>query len=231
MGDKHEKLYLQVYNGIRDYIIKNHLQPGDVLPSEMEMMKMFGVSRNVLREATKALELMNVISSKNGVGKIINHFDIGFISSCMFLNLLGDESSLVVQSMDVRRVLEIGFSRTVFEIISNEKIAELRNITEKMKIERPFEEFYELDAEFHRVFLSDLGNDVLTAFIDATWACNKYIKDKFILEDLNIRYQKHIRIVEALEKKDYEAFRAALEYHFTYSYMQLKTDNTELPAE
>ena len=39
MGEKHEKLYLQVYNGIRDYIIKNHLQPGDVLPSEMEMTK------------------------------------------------------------------------------------------------------------------------------------------------------------------------------------------------
>lgn len=222
MGEKHEKLYLQVYNGIRDYIIKNHLQPGDVLPSEMEMMGMFGVSRNVLREATKALELMNVISSKNGVGKIINHFDIGFISSCMFLNLLGDESSLVVQSMDVRRVLEIGFSRIVFDSLSNENLSKLKKITEEMKIDRPFSDFYELDEAFHKILLSDAGNSVLSAFVDATWACNKYIKDKFIDENLDVRYKKHIQIVEALEARDYNAYCKALEFHFTESYMHLK---------
>lgn len=222
MSEKHEKLYLQVYNGIRDYIIKNHLQPGDVLPSEMEMMRMFGVSRNVLREATKALELMNVISSKNGVGKIINHFDIGFISSCMFLNLLGSESELVVQSMDVRRVLELGFSREVFDSIKPENLEKLRQITEEMAVERPFSDFYELDAEFHKVLLSDLHNSVLSAFVDATWACNKYIKDKFIDEDFDIRYKKHRKIVEALEKKDYEEYYKALEYHFTETYMHLK---------
>ena len=109
--EKRQKLYQYVYNEIKDYIIKNNLQPGDVLPSEMEMMRMFGVSRNVLREATKALEIMGVVSSRNGVGKIINQFDSGFISSCMFLNLLGSETAIVVQSMQVRQVLEIGFAR------------------------------------------------------------------------------------------------------------------------
>ena len=183
---------------------------------------MFGVSRNVLREATKALELMNVISSKNGVGKIINQFDIGFISSCMFLNLLGDEPSLVVQSMDVRRVLEIGFSRIVFDSLSNENLSKLKKITEEMKIDRPFSDFYELDEAFHKILLSDAGNSVLSAFVDATWACNKYIKDKFIDENLDVRYKKHIQIVEALEARDYNAYCKALEFHFTESYMHLK---------
>ena len=51
---KSRKLYLQVYDEIKSYIEKNHLMPGDKLPSEMKMCEMLGVSRNVLREAIKS---------------------------------------------------------------------------------------------------------------------------------------------------------------------------------
>ena len=46
---KSRRLYLQVYDEIKSYIEKNHLLPGDKLPSEMKMCEMLGVSRNVLR--------------------------------------------------------------------------------------------------------------------------------------------------------------------------------------
>ncbi len=220
--EKRQKLYQYVYNEIKDYIIKNNLQPGDVLPSEMEMMRMFGVSRNVLREATKALEIMGVVSSRNGVGKIINQFDSGFISSCMFLNLLGSETAIVVQSMQVRQVLEIGFARASFDSLSPEGLEKLKDLTERMRTAEPFKDFYSLDEEFHHVLLSGIGNSVLSAFVDSTWACNKFIKDKFIDEDLDVRYLKHARIVEALERKDFEAYIKALEFHFTEKYMWLK---------
>ncbi len=54
---KSRRLYLQVYDEIKSYIEKNHLLPGDKLPSEMKMCEMLGVSRNVLREAIKSLEI------------------------------------------------------------------------------------------------------------------------------------------------------------------------------
>ncbi|WP_368273339.1 winged helix-turn-helix domain-containing protein, partial [Enterocloster bolteae] len=43
---KSRRLYLQVYDEIKSYIEKNHLLPGDKLPSEMKMCEMLGVSRN-----------------------------------------------------------------------------------------------------------------------------------------------------------------------------------------
>ena len=66
---KSRKLYLQVYDEIKNYIEENHLLPGDKLPSEMKMCEMLGVSRNVLREAIKSLEITGTVSSTPGAGR------------------------------------------------------------------------------------------------------------------------------------------------------------------
>ena len=62
-----DKLYVQTFQKIRAYIIQNNLKPGDLLPSEQSMCEMFGVSRNVLREAIKAMELMNLAATSSRV--------------------------------------------------------------------------------------------------------------------------------------------------------------------
>ena len=55
---KSDKLYTRVYQEIRNYIVENDLTAGDKLPSEMEMCQTLGVSRNVVREALKSLQIM-----------------------------------------------------------------------------------------------------------------------------------------------------------------------------
>ena len=57
---KEKKLYIQAFREIRSYIIRNGLRPGDLLPTEHEMSEKLGVSRNVLREAIKSMELMGM---------------------------------------------------------------------------------------------------------------------------------------------------------------------------
>ena len=81
---KSPKLYFQVYDALREYIIKNNLKPGDKMPTEAEMTEALGVSRNVLREGIKTLEIIGVLSSKPGVGMIINSFNSNFLSSCIY---------------------------------------------------------------------------------------------------------------------------------------------------
>ena len=58
-GEK-EKRYTSVYKQLRTYILEHHLQPGDVLPTEQELCELYGVSRNVLREALKGLSVLGV---------------------------------------------------------------------------------------------------------------------------------------------------------------------------
>ncbi|MHC4536389.1 MAG: FadR/GntR family transcriptional regulator [Planctomycetota bacterium] len=42
---------------VRDYIVTSKLRSGDALPSEGQIAKELGISRNSVREAVKALEL------------------------------------------------------------------------------------------------------------------------------------------------------------------------------
>ena len=81
---KTPKLYLQVYQEIKDYILKSGLKPGDKLPTEMEMCRLLGVSRNVLREAIKALEITGLVRSTPGVGSVIQEFN----PDCLFDSLI-----------------------------------------------------------------------------------------------------------------------------------------------
>ena len=64
-ANRNEKLYIQAFREIRSYIMKNHLKPGDLLPTEQQLCAQFGVSRNVLREAIKG-EILLVKTSEGG---------------------------------------------------------------------------------------------------------------------------------------------------------------------
>ncbi len=216
---KNKKLYLQVYEELRGYIVQNNLQPGDKLPTEMEMSKALGVSRNVLREAIKTLEIIGVVSSKPGVGIVVNSFNANFLSSVIFLNLIGEDVDLVSQSQQVRRVLELGFARQSFDTMTDEQLSELEQLLDTMKTADSHIDFYTLDANFHKVILRNINNDVLIAFIDSAWACDRYYRAKFI-DDSTLRYEKHKRILDALKARDFEAFESALNYHFSYNFKE-----------
>lgn len=216
---KSKKLYLQVYEELRRYIVQNNLRPGDKLPTEMEMCETLGVSRNVLREAIKTLEIIGVVTSKPGVGIIVNSFNANFLSNVIFLNLVGEDVDLVSQSQEVRKVLELGFARQSFDTMTDEQIVELEDILRTMQSADNSIDFYTLDADFHKIILRNIKNDVLIAVIDSAWACDRYYRSKFI-DDGALRYDKHKRILDALKKRDFEAFEEALIFHFSFNFKE-----------
>jgi GntR family transcriptional regulator, transcriptional repressor for pyruvate dehydrogenase complex len=71
---------------IENKILLNELKPGSVLPSETELMKQFGVSRNSVREALRMLEGAGVIKVKQGArgGATVTTLTNEFISDFLF---------------------------------------------------------------------------------------------------------------------------------------------------
>ncbi|RME49414.1 MAG: GntR family transcriptional regulator [Caldilineae bacterium] len=61
----------QVMALIRKYVAQHHLERGDRLPSESEMARELGVSRNTLREAYVALENDGLIIRRHGIGTFV----------------------------------------------------------------------------------------------------------------------------------------------------------------
>ena len=217
---KGKKLYMQVYDEVRGYIVKHNLSPGDRLPTEMALAEALGVSRNVLREAMKALEIIGAVTSKPGVGMVVNTFNSNFLSNAMFLNLIGDNKELVSQSQEVRKVLELGFARKSFDSLNEEDIESLQRVVTQMgTMDSANEDYYSLDMEFHSTLYSKIGNHVLSAFVDSAWECEKHYESIFAKnKDVNVK--KHQMIVDALRDNNFPQFMESMEYHFNHNYKE-----------
>jgi len=61
-------LYEMVADSIRKLLIQNHLQEGEILPGEFELMKEYGVGRETIRRALKILVEEGLIIRRPGKG-------------------------------------------------------------------------------------------------------------------------------------------------------------------
>ena len=60
---------------IAGQILDGTYKNGYQLPAERDMIKLFGVSRSTLREALKSLEEINLIESRQGVGRFVTEIN------------------------------------------------------------------------------------------------------------------------------------------------------------
>lgn len=82
-----------VARDIVDDIVGMHLQPGDSLPPEAEMLEQYGVSRESLREGLRLLEVQGLISIRRGPGGgpivgVVDPANLGRIST-LYYHLAG----------------------------------------------------------------------------------------------------------------------------------------------
>lgn len=63
--------YIQVIEALTDYIQVGDAGPGEQLPGEPELCRLFGVSRTVIRQALKELEYQGLIVREKGKGTFV----------------------------------------------------------------------------------------------------------------------------------------------------------------
>ncbi|KUK08463.1 MAG: GntR family transcriptional regulator [Caldanaerobacter subterraneus] len=65
-------LYMQLYNILRQMIMDQTLKPGDMLPTESELMKQYKVSRITVRQAINLLVQEGLVFRKSGKGTFVS---------------------------------------------------------------------------------------------------------------------------------------------------------------
>lgn len=66
-----DPLHVQLAEAIRDRIREGQLQPGESLPSDAQVQKMFGISRSVARQAMNTLVAEGVVLRSRGRGSVV----------------------------------------------------------------------------------------------------------------------------------------------------------------
>jgi GntR family transcriptional regulator, transcriptional repressor for pyruvate dehydrogenase complex len=139
---------------VRDYIKDNNLKVGDWLPTEQEIVELFGVSRMVVCEANKVLDFIGIIKATPGAGFTVGPFNMERVSEILrFHFLIGGypEDSL----LKTRMVLEIGSLQYAMATISSNKklFDKLLALCDQLEQAKAPQEFIKNDLAFHRTIV------------------------------------------------------------------------------
>lgn len=206
-----------VQTAIREFILDNNLKSGDALPPETQLTKQLGVSRNAVREAVKALELVGIVEVRRGSGLFVGDFSLEPLLDNLPYGLMSDLQELR-ELLEIRQVLEIGMVEHVIAHRTDEQIETLRQIVERMRSRAEQKKaFPKEDREFHQRMLQNAENGILLKLLDVFWLTYNRASHTIDIEDYDpmSTYRDHVEIVDAIAAGDVERTKRALEKHYT----------------
>jgi GntR family transcriptional repressor for pyruvate dehydrogenase complex len=152
---------------IRDLIRSGALPPGSRLPPENELAAQLGLSRNSMREAVKALELVRVLDVRRGDGTYVTSLEPRLLLEGLGLavDLLQDDSVLSV--VEVRRLLEPAATGLAAERITADGLSTLEaRLREMEEAGTDAERQVAADAAFHLEVFAATRNQTLLSVLD-----------------------------------------------------------------
>ncbi|HRQ40949.1 MAG TPA: GntR family transcriptional regulator [Chloroflexota bacterium] len=84
---KKQTLAEQVADTIKESILNGEFEPGAALPTEPELAEAFGVSRAVVRDATRMLAARGLVEAQHGRGVFVTHSPIAAFGDALLLAL------------------------------------------------------------------------------------------------------------------------------------------------
>jgi GntR family transcriptional regulator, sialic acid-inducible nan operon repressor len=150
------------------------LSPGDLLPSERELMEMYGVGRPAVREAMQNLERMGLIEIRHGERPRVAQpsFDraLDQLAETMRHVLMHSAESLE-HLKEARATFEAEMARIAARRATPDQIAALAEVLERQEsVDRASPEFLVLDGLFHRQVAAMSGNPIFAGMSEALFA-------------------------------------------------------------
>jgi len=206
----------QVQEAIKQYILDNHLQDGDKLPSENALSQQLGVSRNSVREAVHSLASLGILDVRRGSGLYVKGFTLQPLLENLSYGVLFDLHELE-DMLQVREVLENGMVDLTLPHLTSERLNRLEAIVEHMRQRAEHGDLLvEEDRAFHLELFRPLGNTILLQLQDIFWSTLRKALSTTKIADSNPTRTAaaHGAIVDALRTGDADTVRRALNSHY-----------------
>lgn len=145
-------------------IVSGKLKPGERLPAEATLCETYGVSRPVLREATRVLVAKGLVVSKPRVGSIVRpRGDWHMLDPDVLYWTLSSipERDFFQSLLAVRRIIEPAAAALAATTATPEDIERIEAAYRRMAAAPTSEALLEPDLQFHREIMAATHNDML----------------------------------------------------------------------
>ncbi len=216
---KGESLNATAQEQIKLFIAESGLRSGDPIPTEKTLEEKLGISRTSIREALRSLEALGIIETRHGVGRFLRDFNYDAILSNLSYNVAVNVQNFR-EIIEVRMALETSFLEQVTPTITDQALAELSEIVDRMEEEvehgEADEDLIQTHSNFHLKLYESADNQLLLHLIRifATIQRTLTMFKQYRTSDPNEFVELHRRLVEALADRNPVLARQRLLEHF-----------------
>ncbi|MCH7230902.1 FadR family transcriptional regulator [Glycomyces sp. L485] len=161
---------------IKEMIVSGELSPGSRLPREADLAVRLGLARSSLREAVRALALMNILHVRQGDGTYVTSLDSRLLLDALNFVVDFHRDDSVMQLLEVRRVIEPAATEMAAVRIADEQLQHLSHLLKVGDETSSVDELVANDLEFHRSVAEASGNDVLSSLVDGLSAPTQRVR-------------------------------------------------------
>ena len=209
------RLYEDIVGQIQSLVEDGRLAPGDRLPPERELAVVFKVSRHSVREAIRALEQRGVLASRPGSGTFVT-FDDDSPALEFLTRALDREKAELAEIFQFRRMIEPQIAALAAANAGAEDIAECRRIVRRQEeAAADSTHLTRLDNAFHLLLAKASGNGIVLEIVQRIIDILGQSRAEVYQSERRARISidGHVRVVEAIERRDAEAARRAMDAH------------------
>ena len=159
----------QVIKQLTELILDGDLKRDQLLPPERELALQLGVSRTILREATKFLHSDGLVTIKHGVGIVVNGASSEPVQRAM-TQALHRQADPISKLYEVRCSLEAEIVALAARRAHPRNLEKLRALCVTMDAhlaDRDLPRLWELDIEFHSALAEATQNEVFVVVLEA----------------------------------------------------------------
>ncbi|MEU3985881.1 FadR/GntR family transcriptional regulator [Streptomyces sp. NPDC026672] len=205
---------------IKKLIVDRRLPSGALLPTEPELMRFLGASRNSVREALKALQAMGIVEIRHGFGTYVGPMSLApMVEGLAFRTVAGHyrgEDSLV-QLLELREAVETGLVSRLAGRLPERDVTELTELVERMEDQAARGTgLAETDRAFHATLYRGLDNALLSEVLEAFWDAFHRVQQDLVdvRQDPRVTCLQHREILDAVRSGDSIRAEAAIRDHF-----------------
>lgn len=210
-----EDISAQIINQIED----GNWKEGEQIKGELELSKLFQVSRGSIREAIKSLQIMGILVAVSGQGTFVAENALQKIKDSRFVDMISD-GKYRDEVLECRYMIEPQAAFVAAKICTEQDIAYLQDCYDTMMAYADADDVKNVNfwgQRFHTYIIEMMKNKVLSAIYKSIEQRLLDERKEFMLgnekQELLMYHHEHLEIIDAFRKHDAVLARKIMDQH------------------